>query len=577
MDIWSLVASGSDLFAATYFGGVYRSTNNGSTWLKMNYGLLSSTPLALAVIDNELFLGTRDDGMYKYVPFAWGALTVTLNDAEDWGVLGPGGRVELYSSSDEMIYQEITDASSQVTFSAIPEAVGYYYRAYANRNTPWDEQLWGEKTGIAITANQTTNDTFTHNTPYMPGLRVYIDSTNELLPDGAARLVTPGTRLRVELDIKNPAYEGARPVSTYGSLHLDRDEVAPYDITLSTESQNLDTATTSTFVFYCDAPAIPGPYYLSVATYASSNRYTTTLTDASGWHDPAFSVQSVPQLVYPSNQALGVATTVTLRWHPSEGATGYHLRLTSNASRDSGLTVNDSTLTDTTYTVNALQQNVQYYWWITAITAAGKGGSSATWWFRTAQGQASQPELVYPGHNAALNTNVVAFIWRKATPGVARYWHELATDSLFLFKTTDSTITDTAFIRSGVPNGNYWWCVRAFNTAGWGSFSDVRKFTVAVTGIGDREPIPTEYSLEQNYPNPFNPTTVIRFGLPTQTMVRLTVYNVLGEEVLSLVESLLPAGYHEVKVGASRLSSGIYFYRLQAGAFVTTKRLLLLR
>jgi hypothetical protein len=570
LSIWSMAACGSDIFAATYFGGVYRSVNNGSTWVKMNDGLLSSTPLALAVIDTVLFLGTRDDGMYKYILNTRGNLQLSFKDAEDWGWLGQGGRVELYNSNAEMIYQTNTDMSSQVTIPHIPGGTGYYYKVFANRNTPWGEQFWGEKTGITIVANQTTYDTHTHNTPYMPGLRIYRDSTNELLPDGAQRLVTPGTRLRIELDIKNPMYDGARPVSAYGSLHLDRDKAAPYDVTLTTDPQNLSTGTTSTFVFSCDAPAMPGPYYLSVAAFAASNRYATALTDASGWHDPAFRVQSAPQLVSPVNLASGLPTSVTMRWHPSEGAMGYHLRLTPTASRDSGLTVNDSTLTDTTYTVSMLQPNTQYYWWVEAITTAGKGGSSATWGFRTAQGQASRPELVYPGPNAALNTTVVAFVWRKATLDVTRYWHDLATDSLFAFRISDSTITDTTFLKTGLPNGTYWWRVRAFNAAGWGAYSDARKFSVAVTGIEEGGQMPTEFCLEQNYPNPFNPSTDLQFGLPSASHVTLVLYNALGQEIKVLVDAPINAGRHVVRLDGSGLPSGTYFCRMRAGDFHAT-------
>jgi hypothetical protein len=88
---------------------------------------------------------------------------------------------------------------------------------------------------------------------------------------------------------------------------------------------------------------------------------------------------------------------------------------------------------------------------------------------------------------------------------------------------------------------------------------------------------PDEYVLEQNYPNPFNPSTTIQFSLPKSGDVTLKIFNLLGEEVKTLVEEYREAGKHSVQFNASQLASGIYFYRLQAGSFVETKKMILLR
>ncbi len=81
----------------------------------------------------------------------------------------------------------------------------------------------------------------------------------------------------------------------------------------------------------------------------------------------------------------------------------------------------------------------------------------------------------------------------------------------------------------------------------------------------------------QNYPNPFNPSTTIRFGLPERSRVRLIVYNALGEQVAQLIDGDREAGYHAVSFNAAGLASGVYFYRITAGTFVDTKRLLFIR
>jgi len=95
--------------------------------------------------------------------------------------------------------------------------------------------------------------------------------------------------------------------------------------------------------------------------------------------------------------------------------------------------------------------------------------------------------------------------------------------------------------------------------------------------IEPKHAMPMEFALMPSYPNPFNPSTTIRFELPKASQVKLTVYDLLGREVVVLVNEPKPAGGYEVKFDGSNLASGVYFYRLQAGSFVATKKLLLLR
>lgn len=98
-----------------------------------------------------------------------------------------------------------------------------------------------------------------------------------------------------------------------------------------------------------------------------------------------------------------------------------------------------------------------------------------------------------------------------------------------------------------------------------------------LSAVNDNSTIPQKFALEQNYPNPFNPSTIINFSLAKGGQVTLSVYDLLGQQVSELVNERREAGVYEVKFDGSNLSSGVYFYRLQAGDFVATKRLLLLR
>ncbi len=94
-------------------------------------------------------------------------------------------------------------------------------------------------------------------------------------------------------------------------------------------------------------------------------------------------------------------------------------------------------------------------------------------------------------------------------------------------------------------------------------------------------PTPLSYRLEQNYPNPFNPVTTINYLLPGRSKVLLIIYNLRGEEIARLVDGIQPSGLHQITWDASGVSSGIYFYRIQAGppagGFIQTRKMLLLK
>lgn len=99
----------------------------------------------------------------------------------------------------------------------------------------------------------------------------------------------------------------------------------------------------------------------------------------------------------------------------------------------------------------------------------------------------------------------------------------------------------------------------------------------AITGINDGEQLPDKYMLYQNYPNPFNPSTKIKYQLPEEAMVSLRIYNIIGEEIAVLVNSVQPAGNYTLEWNASGLSSGLYIYRIEAGTYISVKKLILLK
>jgi len=160
---------------------------------------------------------------------------------------------------------------------------------------------------------------------------------------------------------------------------------------------------------------------------------------------------------------------------------------------------------------------------------------------------------------------------------------EIALSGGILYKLEPSSgvVLDSAFWEVPYPlglvwDGNNFWNVSG-NAVGGGN-SRIYQISNPIAGIDNEFLIkPENITLEQNYPNPFNPSTTIKFAVPKESSVNLSIYNVLGEIVSTLVNEQKKAGYYEYKFDASNLASGVYLYRIKAGDFVETKKMVLLR
>jgi hypothetical protein len=149
------------------------------------------------------------------------------------------------------------------------------------------------------------------------------------------------------------------------------------------------------------------------------------------------------------------------------------------------------------------------------------------------------------------------------------------------------------YIMQSLPTGNIKILVNRFGFTNDSTFRNVTatsnidsvNFSLQLVNVGIKQisgSIPLEYKLFQNYPNPFNPATNIRYQIRAEARsqeseVRIIVFDILGKEVVTLVNQKQKPGYYEVSFDGSKLSSGIYFYRLQAGEFVNTKRMILVK
>jgi len=182
--------------------------------------------------------------------------------------------------------------------------------------------------------------------------------------------------------------------------------------------------------------------------------------------------------------------------------------------------------------------------------------------------------------------------WHRSPQGEATGWNMIrAEDYVFTLPPTD-TATDWrqySTIITVPSNDTRYVSVRARSWSGFEGTAYYDDFVLValptvITGVEEQynptasgTAIPTDYELFQNYPNPFNPSTTIRYVIPTAGFVTLRVYNILGEEVASLVGEQQTAGIHQVTFDASRLPSGVYFYRLGVGNYVGTMNIVLMK
>lgn len=138
----------------------------------------------------------------------------------------------------------------------------------------------------------------------------------------------------------------------------------------------------------------------------------------------------------------------------------------------------------------------------------------------------------------------------------------------------------------GSPLGDLyrWWNAIPTTYSNWKAQATTEDQTITnwltngVTGVEEKGVgQPLEFELSQNYPNPFNPSTEISYSVPQKSQVTLKVFNVLGMEVATLFSGIQDAGKHDVTFDAAKFSSGVYFYRLQAGNVSITKKMLLMK
>jgi len=323
--------------------------------------------------------------------------------------------------------------------------------------------------------------------------------------------------------------------------------------------------------FVPPAPPPGGPYYY-VVTALDRNHNESDTSNVLLVAPP-----TPPLAVAPVDGSTGIAEAANIVWSPTSPSSTYRLQVALDSTFASDIAIDDSTLSDTTFAITGLQGHALYFWRVRAANAAGTGAYSAVSRFTT--GFPASPTLVAPA-NLQTNVPLATVISWNASPTATTYRLQISvlTDFSTLFLDT-ANVADTAVVVNDLGlNRIYNWRVNATSGLGTSPWAPYFRFrTTASADITAEEEQPVSYALSQNFPNPFNPTTQIRFSVPHAGRVLITVFDLLGREESTLVDGEMPAGTYTVTWNASRAASGMYFYRMRAGDFVDTKRMLLLR
>ena len=225
---------------------------------------------------------------------------------------------------------------------------------------------------------------------------------------------------------------------------------------------------------------------------------------------------------------------------------------------------------DTVNSISWFSEGIKYNWRVQASNIAG----SSPW------SDIGDFTLLYTPTNLALQitaSNEITLTWKDNSTINDGYVIERkqSPDTSFIVLDTLKG-SGNEYIDKNVEQGqSYSYRIKAYKDTLESEYSDVASLLVGVNEVSIE--IPKEYSISQNYPNPFNPTTKIKFALPQNGMTKIIIYDLLGREVQTIINNELRAGYHEINFDASNFHSGVYFYRIQAGNFIQTKKMILMK
>ena len=301
---------------------------------------------------------------------------------------------------------------------------------------------------------------------------------------------------------------------------------------------------------------------------------------------------AAPTLVTPADGGSNLTSPVTFSWNQVSGAETYNLFYSQDPNFEDGV-FHYNNITATAITT-AIDYNGTYYWHVLASNSFGPGDFSSDQSFTIvsgfgaptfnggtySSGGINYPKLYWSRVSQATNYKLYRYYCNNSSQDCENYMQQT-----LIYSGNDTVIVDYGlFVGASSSNSRGYYYVKAYKSDGSSSAKSSKKWYYvqldSKTGLGrDNEDaeLPLTNKLLDNFPNPFNPTTTIYYNLSEDSHVKIVVVNTLGEEVATLVDEFVSAGYKSVTFDASALPSGVYFYRMQSGLFSDMKKMLLIR
>jgi hypothetical protein len=288
-----------------------------------------------------------------------------------------------------------------------------------------------------------------------------------------------------------------------------------------------------------------------------------------GMFSTADTVLNSPVLISPPDSEADVAVDEVLTWTAVTGAGNYNLQV-ADLPDNCNLVIDTVIVNDTIFTAGGLEHSTTYYWRVNSIPGPGYNyapGNFSNWSsFTTIASPPTLPVLSSPAENAGMISTRPVLRWKKAA-FTDYYEVRLSLDKEFTQTIIDTQrVTATSIsIRDLLPETKYYWSVKAISNVGESYWTEARKFTTGKQdGLAQMDGESDSFEIYQNYPNPFNAATIIRFGLPVRSDVRILISDIQGKsKVINTFRQLEP-GIYEIPFEGLYFSSGVYFYTIIA-------------
>lgn len=567
-----------NVFAGTFLGGVYLSTDKGSNWTPIYDGFVGNPlvgTMAISGTESIFIVETALGAPYNSPGGIWRR---SLREVITFPPVAPALVNPIDAAAD-------LETSLTLTWNSAISATGY--QCQVSIDPSFNTNIVVNDSALTDTSNIISG--LGNSTTYYWRVRAY--NTGGFSEYSAVNSFTTKMKVPDLPSILAPVSDAANRPWNDTLICSKATGAAQYhwqvaeDINFTIMAEEDTTVKTSIVVslesgkkYYWRVEAInPG----GSSGYAGPDSFTVMRAPLTS-----------PAIISPANNStFQRADTLTFVWSAATEATGYEIQVSENEDFSTHFS-NDST-TGTSHVITGLKNLQKYYWRVRGFNAGGYGPFASSASFTTIISVPDVPVTVTPTFRAINVPLKPVFEWKNSARA-EKYQIQIATasnvyasgDSAGAFLAAnvvfDTTLTDTTLELSFelAPSTKYFWHVRGIDTAGAGEYSNNPLYTfttTTATGVKELNGIPEEFALYSNYPNPFNPSTTIKYSLPKSERVSLKVFNMLGQEVATLVNMQQDAGYYTVNFNAGMLSSGVYFYVLKTNSFDSTHKMLLLK